>query len=1053
MNLLLKKATMLAIISMMAIASLAQGITITGTVVDDNGSPLPGVSVVQKGTKKGVITDIGGNYSINVPKNTKLLFTFLGFDSKEMLPKGNVLNVTMQPSSVSLKEMVVVGYGVQSRKTLTTSIAKLNGDAVDGLPISTLGEGLKGKLSGTRFYSTNNSPGEEVTIRIRGGSSINKSNDPLILVDGVERSFAGLNSNDIKSIEVLKDAASTAIYGSRASNGVILITTKSGSANQAPSITFEASIAAQSLETQYDFMNARDYINTVRPAVAVGPNKRFNSMDGYSASSGNSESSIYSTRYLKDGESVPAGYQSMPDPIDPTKTLIFQDNDWQSEIYKTSLYQNYYAGINGGSKHTKYFASMGYVDDDGVAISTGYSRINLRTNLDIATSEKLHFNIGLDYSKTKSQVFSNQMNIISRGLATPPTQKKYNADGTPTKGYNASSPTPLFYQYYNDNDRTYRHFSGFGKATYYIFPVWKVEAQISTYNRNTRYSSFQKANVFNGQRPTREEFGEVERNKFELYSTFKNNFGNHSLSILAGYSYQRMKGNSFNASVTGASTDKVPTLSAGPKKEDANSDIYKDVTIGYFGRLSYDFMKRYFLSATFREDASSRFASGKRWGFFPGVSAGWTISEEPFMKDIKDINNLKLRVSYGQTGNNSIGIYDALGRYSTDARYDGNAGIIPSVMPNPDLTWETTTQLDLGLDVNLFEDRIGIIFDYFNKITKNLLFEKELPNTSGFSSVNTNIGKVKFYGFDFEVSSVNIRNKDFEWTSKLTWSFVKNKVLKLPNNGRDKNRIGGITLADGTAFGGIAEGEPMYRYYGYVVDHILQTQQDADNALYDSKAKGYRNSDGKRILGRKEVGDYEWKNRPGSRTKNGKEIIDDQDQFYLGSTVPTSTGGLNNTIKWKSFTFNLYVDWALGHSINQNSEMRYFMNTFANNYTLIDEVKKCWKQEGDNTKYARFTANDPDDGNSNFSRTSNIFNYKGDYLCLREISLSYSLPSNIVAKMGIHDLTFTVSGNNLHYFTAVKGVSPEIGTSSTYSSSYNNYPPIKKISLSAKVTF
>ena len=344
-------------------------------------------------------------------------------------------------------------------------------------------------------------------------------------------------------------------------------------------------------------------------------------------------------------------------------------------------------------------------------------------------------------------------------------------------------------------------------------------------------------------------------------------------------------------------------------------------------------------------------------------------------------------------------------------------------------------------------------FDYFDKRTKNLLFNKELPNTSGFKNVNTNIGKVKFYGFDFEISTINVRNKEWEWTSKLTWSFVKNKVLKLPDNGRDKNRIGGITLADGTAFGGLAEGEPMYRYYGFIVDHILQNQQEADNALYDSRAKGYRNSDRKRIAGRKEIGDYEWKNRTGSTTKNGKDIIDSQDQFYLGSTVPTSTGGLNNTIKWKNITFTLYLDWALGHSINQNSEMRYFMNTFANNYTLIDEVKKCWKQEGDATKYARFTANDPDDGNANFSRVSNIFNYKGDYLCVREIALSYSLPSTILKKIGIQDLTFTVAGNNLHYFTAVQGVSPEEGTSSTYSGNYYNYPPIKKISLGIKATF
>lgn len=327
MNVLLKKLMMLFFITTIASPGLAQTITVTGTVTDEQGEVLPGVSIIQKGTKNGVITDIDGKYKINIPKEGKLIFTFLGFTGKEITPKNNIVNVTLYPTQVSLQETVVIGYGAQSRKSLTTAIAKLNGDRLEGLSISTLGEGLKGKLAGTRFYSTNNSPGEEVSIRIRGGSSINKSNDPLILVDGVERSFSGINSNDIKSIEVLKDAASTAIYGSRASNGVILVTTKDGIANQPPSITFEASIAIQSPETKYNFMNARDYINTVRPAVAVGPNSRFNTMDGFSASSGNSESSIYSTRYLNHGEKVPEGYQSMPDPLDPNRTLIYQDTD------------------------------------------------------------------------------------------------------------------------------------------------------------------------------------------------------------------------------------------------------------------------------------------------------------------------------------------------------------------------------------------------------------------------------------------------------------------------------------------------------------------------------------------------------------------------------------------------------------------------------------------------------------------------------------------------------------------------------------------------------
>lgn len=1045
---------LLFVLLLFSLSIAAQEYTITGVVTDHEGLTIPGASVSVKNTTRGTITDLDGKYSIAVSKGEVLIYSFVGYKPQEQsIADSRPVNIKLSISTVGLDEVVVVGYGTQSRRTITSAITKVGGEALKNIPISTVGEGLKGKIAGARLYSNNNTPGADVTIRIRGGSSINKSNDPLILVDGVERAFSGINPNDIESIEILKDAASTAIYGSRASNGVVLITTKKGDFGKKANITFEANLAMQEPETLYDFMNAEDYLRTVRPAVAIGPNSKYNQMDGYSASSGNTASSIYSTRYLKDGETVPAGYKSMIDPIDPTKTLIFQDNNFQDEIYKKALWQNYYVGIDGGNDGIKYSSSIGYTDDGGVALATGFQRLSMRSAMDIKINEHLNFASGFDYSKTDSEEYSNQMNVISRGLATPPTQKKYNDDGTPTKGYNATSPNPIWYKYYNDQSTVDKRLSAYGKLTYRIIDGLKADVQLSTYNHHSKDDSFMKANEFNGLRPTTSSFGELNRNKLEAYGTYNKSILNHSFSVMAGYSYQRDKNQALSASVTGASSDKVPTLTAGPDKTNATSSFTEDITIGYFGRLSYDFKKKYLFSATFREDASSRFASGHQWGFFPGASAGWVVSDESFMKNIKNLDNLKLRVSYGQTGNNSIGLYDAYGKYSTSAKYNGIAGIVPSTMPNTELTWEVSTQLDAGFDLSIFNNRLSISGDYFNKITDNLLFSKELPNTSGFSNVQTNIGKVKFYGFDIEVSSTNIQTKDFSWSSKLTWSFVKNKVLKLPDNGREKNRIGGITLADGTSFGGTAEGESLYSYYGYVVDHIIETQEGADNAIYDSKAKGYRFSDKKKIAGRKEIGDYEWKNRDGSLQRNGKDYIDDQDQFLLGYTVPTSTGGLNNSFSYKNFNLNIFLDWALGHSIQNSSEMRYFMNTFANNYTLIDEVKECWSKPGDNTKYARFTANDPDDGNSNFSRSSNVFNYKGDYLCIREVSLQYNVPSSKLGKFGIQNLAFTLSGNNLHYFTAVKGVSPEVGTSTTYNSSYYNYPPIRRFSAGIKVTF
>jgi len=1024
-------------------------ISIKGKISDDKGSPLPGVTVVVKGTTTGALTDVDGAFSMKAKVGQTLTFSFIGYKTQDFVIKDQSdVNIKLESSVQGLDEVVVVGYGTQSRRTITSAITKVNGDVLKNIPINTVGDGLKGKIAGARLYTNNFTPGSDPIIRIRGGSSINKSNDPLILVDGIEREFSGINPNDIESIEVLKDAASTAIYGSRASNGVILITTKKGTKSKEPRLTFDLSIAHQEPESLIKFMNAEDYINTVRPAVAVGPHPEYNNISGYSASSGNDASSIYTTRYLNTGETVPQGYKSMPDPLDPSKTLIFQDNSFQDLIYRNALWQNYYVGIDGGNDAIRYATSVGYTDDSGVAIATGHSRFSAHANTDVKISNKLSLTAGFDYSTTLSEEYDNQMNVISRGLASPPTQRIYNDDGTPTPGYNATSPNPVWWAYMNDQSAKDNRLALSGDLTYQITKGLKANIQVSSYDDVYQFDSFQKANQFNGLRPTKSSFSELSRSKLDTYFSYVKSIKDvHALSAMVGYSYQVSNSKSLSAAVSGASSDKVPTLSAGPTKTAADSNFAKDVLIGYFGRFSYDYLKKYMLSLTFREDASSRFANGQQWGFFPGASVGWVISDEPFMKRISMINNLKLRTSYGQTGNNSIGLYDAQGIYSTNTKYYGMAGITPSTMPNQGLTWETSTQLDVGFDLSILKDKISLSADYFNKITDNLLFSKSLPNTSGFSSVQTNIGKVRFRGYDLELTTKNIQKNNFKWESKLTWSYVENLVLKLPDNGRDKNRIGGITLPDGTAFGGIAEGESLYSYYGYKVAGILETPEAAAAALYDDKAKGWSPVDKKNVKGRKSVGDYEWMDR------NGDGKITNVDQFELGVTVPKTTGGLNNSFTYKNFGLNVFVDWALGHYINDNSFMRYFMNTFANNYTLVDEVKKTWKQPGDNTKYARFTANDPDDGNANFSRTSNVFNYKGDYLCIREVSLQYKIASNLTSKWGIYGITFTSSGDNLYYFTAVKGINPEVGTSSTYNSSYYNYPPIRRYAIGAKIIF
>ena len=439
----------------------AQTHRLTGLVTDDNGLPVVGASIVVKGTTQGVTTDSEGNFALNLAnKNAILVVSFIGFRTQEIsvTQTQSHIDVKLSAETISVDEVVVVGYGEQSRRSVTSSIAKLDGEALQNIPISTVGEGLKGKIAGLKVTQTNFSPGGGFSYQIRGGSSINGSNAPLVLVDGVERDFSAINPNDIASIDVLKDAASSAIYGAKASNGIILVTTKRGGYNKAPRITFEANWAWQDTETEIEFLNAREYIEVVRTAVAEYldvPSRASDALSylngAHSAGVGNKPNGIFSTRYYDPASDVlPAGYKTMPDPINPSRMIMYCDTDWQDLLYNGAWWQNYYLGIDGGGERTRYSASLGYTNDDGVALSTGYDRINFKSNLDVKVTKKLTASFGVDFARTNTEAYADQRNTISRALANPPTMNAYYEDGTPVEGYNSSSQTPLFYDKYYD---------------------------------------------------------------------------------------------------------------------------------------------------------------------------------------------------------------------------------------------------------------------------------------------------------------------------------------------------------------------------------------------------------------------------------------------------------------------------------------------------------------------------------------------------------------------------------------------------------------------------
>ena len=1032
--------------------SYGQQLTVSGQVTDQDNNPLSGTSVVIEGTLTGISADFDGYYEIEAAPDAYLIFSFVGFETQRIRVESRTrIDVVMIESELYLDEIVYVGYGTSSRRNLTTAISRVESDRIEGIPINNVAEGLKGKLGGVRIFSLSGLPGTDPVIRIRGGSSINRSNEPLVLVDGLERSFADINPSDIAEVTVLKDAASTAIYGSRASNGVVLITTKRGQRGESPNITFESRMGFQERIQDRELMNAEEYVLFNRSKILPNHPDYDRMLNGnhQSFSGGNNESSIYTTRYLQPGESVPDGWISVTDPVDPSRTLIFQDTDYQSLMFQRAIWQSYDLVASGGTDGITYRASLGYADDQGIALSSGWNRLSARLNADIRIRPNLTFYSDFSYAHSNAEVFGNERNALGRGTySRPGTQRPYWDDGTPTPGHNNTSPTPLYLDYIFESEHERRYLDLGGRLNWILFSNLHVNLDGRHHVFNRQLSQFERAHVFRGAREASFQTWERTRSQLDGNATYYFAARDHSISAMSGFSYNYTDFQTSLAVASGAATDKIFTLNAAPDPNNVTTNLTEEALLGFFSRITYDYRNKYLLSAVFRADGSSRFAKENRWGYFPGTSAAWVISEEPFMENINVLSFLKLRTSVGLTGNNSVGLYDAFGVYNLSQPYAGSAGIRATTMPNQDLKWESTRQMDIGLDFGLWDDRVVVAADYFDKLTSELLFTVPLPNTSGFNNIIQNVGQVKFHGFELEISTVNMKRSNFSWRSNFNIAYVQNEVVKLPDNGRVGNRIGGFVDANGNEFGGIAEGEPLGRFYGFKVKHIIETEEQADNAKFDELSTGWDPRDGRRITGRKKVGDYEWVDRDG----DGR--ITEADRFLLGNEIPHTTGGLTNTFQYRNWTFNVALDWALGHSIHDRTYQWNFMGVFRGNFNLSRELFNAWENPGDNTKFAAFHPND-NQLSKNYDRDSDVFTTRADYLAVREISVSYDVTTQLVNRLGANKVTLYSSVNNLHYFTAVKGITPERGTASTRSQSPDTqgYPMVRRVTFGAKISF
>ncbi len=1068
-----------AVLLLLSIASFSQNdFRITGIVTSaKDNTPLNGVSINYKGSLiySGSLSD--GSFSINVPDSAgSLVFSYVGYNSTEVPINGrSQINVSLEAVAGTLGEVVVTGYTSQSRATVSTSISKVSAKEFANAPASNPLTQLQGKVAGLSLQIPSGQPGANPQIFIRGGASTSPESDaPLFVVDGVVGAMiniSDLNPDDIESMQVLKDAASIAIYGARAANGVIIIKTKSGRRG-APSIQFKYNTGVEQQGKQYNFTSAEDYIRISRLNTSKfntsNPNL-FLTGGTYGLSTGsprNSKNTLafldtyianYGSEYVTDLIDN-QGWQTMTDPVTGSK-LIFKETNYQDVTFRDATRQEYDLNISGGSDRSTYYVSLGHLNQDGIVSGTDYKNYSVLMNATYKLSDKWELNSNISYVLRQSKGIGNIQNVLSRSVTMPFTYRLNYENGLPAPGEGVGSFRNRNHEvYYRDQyseNNVYRTNLNLG-ATWNIMPGLSFRPSVYWFTTEGITNAFEAYNEVNINRNASASHSFLRQGQVDALLDYQKDFGdNHHTNTVVGASYIDNYGYNINASGYGAPTDNIRTINATSiLTQRSSTDITQDKIMSFFAKTNYDFNRKYLLSASLRYDGSSKFAEKNKWGLFPGISAGWNLHHEAFWDNIKPVlSAFKLRSSWGQAGQNNLSIFDTQGQFSVGSTYLGQVGILNTVLANQNLVWETTTSFDAGADIGLFNNKLNVIFDYYDKRTTDRIFSQPLDATSGFSSITSNYGTIRTTGFEFEVSATPVRNKNFSWDVSATFSYNNSTAVELPDNGELKNRIGGNIVYDPNQkayvkVGGTAEGERYAGRWAYNMIGVYATDEDAAGAPRDVEANN-------RV---KRGGDAIWQDVD----ENG--IIDSRDMVFMGYIRPDKMGGMVNTVTWKGLSMRFVVDFAMGHVIDNSFKARS-MGSARNNNMTLEEVagNEIWNNPGDQAKYPKYTVqSDADYNYRNYLRNGNslastsgyisansLFHSKGDYLAFREISFTYNLRAQFLKKAAIKGITLFAGVFNLGYLTAYDGLMPEVYTGNDQGS----YPRPRQFSFGATANF
>lgn len=1047
------------------IQSIQQAGVCKGVVKDALGETVIGASVVVKGTTNGTITGLDGDFSLNnVNKGDIIEISFVGFTTQTFKWDGQDLIVTLKEDTQTLEEVVVVGYGVkQKRSTMTTSISKMDNKVLENAAISNAAQALQGSVSGLRVVNTSGAPGSAPSILLRGGAGIKSASQPLVVVDGVVRSMDDINPSDIESIQVLKDAASTAIYGARANSGVILVQTKKGKEGSAQ-VSYKFKGGMNFARRGYEYMDAENYIKYGRLGYTYSKGKDIAGLDnmrGYGAVYGTNNPDQFSIRYLDGNENLlNEGWQKMTDPV-TGKEIVFKDygTTLKDEVYKDPAFtQDHYLSFTGGNEKGTFSSSLGYYSEDGTVKGTLYRRFSGTLNGNYKIFPFLNVKGGLNFttSEAPETYYDDPADLFERMQSIEPTWRPFFDDGSPNYGYGKRDGNPLYWlDKLTNKNNTRRTTMNIGFDLEILKDKLYLRENSSLYYSDYTKETFDKEyrdywNV-NTLRKASFTYDRTIQHQHSLQLEYTESFDDkHNFSAMLGGEYFENQSMNFTGSGEGASFDDIPTLNASGSNLKASS--YRE---GYriasgFARVTYDYNRKYLFTAVARYDGISKL-SDNRWGFFPGVSAGWNLHEEEFYKEtelVDIVSTVKPRISYGINGNvNGIKYYDVYGLYgqwSGTNKYNASYGLLNTSVINSALRWEKSKSFEVGLDLGFLNNRFNLILDYYNRTTSDLLTDVNLPSYTGFDSYKTNLGTLRNSGFEVEGNLNLITNPNgFNWDFSFNASYVYNKIIKLPYNGNENNRQGGSQVWDPDQnkvvwVGGYQEGQTMGDIYAYKQLKVLRDQNEvkelAGNYM-DMVAGLYgpnvSEADRKKYGLTKpiEEGDVLWADL------NGDNIIDELDRLKVGNIYPKWTGGFSTTLSYKNLSLYGRFDFAVGHTILNMVSMRSLGQSvgFKN---IISDGLNSWTESNRDTDIPKLYYDDSSN-KKNFYRStkgeditsvdnrSSIMYEKGDYLALRELTLSWKLPSKWISKAHMTNASIYVTGQNLFYITGYSGTSPE----------------------------